>query len=159
MSRLLVIGMGSLLMRDDGIGSLVAQQLEPRLQMQDIKVIVGETDTAYCFHAIGKRDILILIDAMQTGEEPGTVAVIPLGEALQNRSRLRTQHECSLLDSIALHYPDAQGVLIGIEAPDVSFGYGLSPFLEQRFHQICETIIASIIQIKEEKEYARHPHD
>lgn len=154
MKRILVIGIGSIIMKDDGIGARVVEANEKSLQEKCIAVLIGETDFQSCFDEINPSDILIVIDAMDSGKQPGDIEIMTLSDALQNRSKLRTQHEFSLLDLIELHYPDMQGYLIGIEVCEIGFGFDLSEQLNQNFEQICADVLNAVLKIKEESEYA-----
>ena len=154
MKRLLVIGMGSLIMQDDGVGSRIVQEISPLLLQHEIAAIVGETDFAYCFNSICEDDFLVLIDAMQTGAAPATISILPLCNALKDRGSLRTQHDFSLFDNIALHHSGAKGYFIGIETADIDFGLELSPRLQQHFEAICAFVLNTIINIKEEAKNA-----
>lgn len=154
MKRILVIGIGSIIMKDDGIGSKVVEANQKILQENNIDALVGETDFQSCFDEINPNDFLIIIDAMSLEKKPGSIEIMDLSDALRNRGKLHTQHEFSLFDLIELHYPDMQGYLIGIEAYEIDFGFDLSDVLSQRFDQICKEVLNEILKIKEEIEYA-----
>lgn len=154
MKRILVIGIGSLIMKDDGIGARVVEAIEDRLSEHNIVSLVGETDFQYCFDEIKPEDFLIMIDAMAQGREPGSIDVMFLCDALKNRSKFRTQHEFSLFDLIELHYPKIQGYFIGIEAAEIDFGFKLSEPLQKCFEQICTAVLTEVLNIKEETEHA-----
>lgn len=150
MKRVLVIGIGSLVMRDDGIGSRVVEAIESSLQERDISSFIAETDFECCFDVINPDDLVIIIDAMVQGNKPGSIDVIPLGNALKNRSRLRTQHEFDLFDLIELYAPRTRGYFIGIETSEIGFGFDLSVPLKERFEQICTDVLSAILNIQEE---------
>jgi len=154
MKRVLVIGIGSLVMRDDGIGSRVVEAIESRLRNHDIASFVGETDLECCFDEIMPDDLVIIIDAMARGKEPGSMDVMLLSDTLKNRGKLRTQHEFSLFDLICLHAPETQGYFIGIEAAEIGLGFDLSAPLEECFEQICAGVLNTVLNIKEEAEHA-----
>lgn len=154
MTRIVVIGIGSLIMKDDAIGVRVVEAIQSALNKQGIVIVAGETDFQYCFDAIKKDDFLIIVDAMIQEKEPGMVEMIPLCDAIKNRRKLRTQHEFSLFDSVAVHYPNIKGYLIGIEPFEVDFGFDLSEVISNKFDEICDDVLNAILEIKEEKEYA-----
>lgn len=154
MKRVLVIGIGSLVMRDDGIGSRVVEAIADSLQEHDIPSLVGETDFQCCFEEIRSDDLVMIIDAMAQGKEPGSVDVMLLSDALKDRGKLRTQHEFSLFDLIELHAPQTRGYLIGIEAAEIGFSFDLSAPLKECFEQICNDVLSEVINIKEEAEDA-----
>ena len=154
MKRIVVIGIGSVIMRDDGIGSKVVKTFEHSLHTHNITSIVGETDFQCCFDEIKSDDFLIIIDAMTQGKEPGSIEVMCLRDALKNRRKLRTQHEFSLFDLIELHYPKIEGYFIGIEVAEIGFGFEFSDLLQKCFDQICDSVLNTILNIKEKIEHA-----
>ncbi|BAK97912.1 hypothetical protein OBV_07140 [Oscillibacter valericigenes Sjm18-20] len=154
MKRILVIGIGSRIMRDDGIGSRVVEAIEGRLRERDITPFIGETDLECCFDEIEPDDLVIIVDAMAQGQETGSVDVMLLSSALNDRSKFRTQHEFSLLDLIALHAPNTEGYFIGIQAAEIGFGFDLSKSLKERFEQICTDVLNRVLTIKEETDDA-----
>ncbi len=154
MKRVLVIGIGSLVMRDDGIGSRVVEAITDSLQEHDIFSFVGETDFQCCFDEIKSDDLVIIVDAMIHGKEPGSVDAMLLSDALKDRGNIRTQHEFSLFDLIGLHAPQTLGYFLGIEAVEIGLGLDLSTPLKERFEQICNNVINMILNLKEEANYA-----
>ncbi len=154
MKRPLVIGIGSLIMTDDGIGTKIAEALKSRLLEYDVKVIVGETDCQYCFNEISPNDLLIIIDAMSQGKAPGEIEISPLIDALKKRVKIHTQHDFSLFDAVLMNYPNIKGYFIGIEAAEIGFGYGLSQSLELMFEKLCNDALKTILELKEAAELA-----
>lgn len=156
--RILVIGIGSLVMKDDGVGSLVVGAIVGDLQSHGIASFVGETDSQCCFEQILPDDFVVIVDAMAGGIEPGSIEIMNLTDALENRGRFCTQHEFGLLDLIALHLPKTPGAFIGIEAAEIGFGFELSAPLKDRFEAICGNVRNAVLGIKEEQN-ARHTSD
>lgn len=150
MKRVLVIGIGNLVMMDDGIGSRVADAIESRLCKHDIASFVGETDFQCCFDKIKPGDLVVIIDAMAQGKQSGSIDIMPLSDALENRGKFRSQHEFSLFDLIELHAPRTRGYFIGIEPAKIDFGFELSVPLKELFEQICSNVLSMVLHIKEE---------
>jgi hydrogenase maturation protease len=75
MTRILVAAVGNVLRRDDGFGAAVAARL--RGLPQGVEVVeTGIGGIALLQELLANWDGLILIDAVDRGEEPGTVFVI-----------------------------------------------------------------------------------
>lgn len=149
MSRTLVIGIGSLVMMDDGIGTRVADAIKDRLQGYGIITVIGETDAQYCLDEIKKDDFLVIIDAMMQGKEPGSLNIIQLHDAAIKHSNLHFQHDFSLIDAVLHDYPDIQGYLIGIEASEIGFGVELSEPLRQGFDCICKYVFNMVVKMSD----------
>lgn len=154
MNRMLVIGIGSMIMMDDGLGARVAGAIQDLLQEHDITVLIGETDVQYCLDAIKQDNFLIIIDAMAQGAEPGSVEIIPLQDVIKSHGKLYAQHDYSLIEAVALNYAEIQGYFIGIEPGDIRFGFDLSDSLKIRFDSICERVSNIIFEMQEEADYA-----
>ena len=149
MKRVLVIGIGSLLMMDDGIGSRVVEDIKSSLAEHAVSTFIAETDFQCSFDVIKPDDLVIIVDAMVQGTKPGSIDAMPLSDALKNRSSFQTQHAFTLFDLIELYSPQTPGYVIGIEASKVGFGFELSDALEECFEQICTDVLSAVLNIKE----------
>jgi hydrogenase maturation protease len=146
MNRILAVGIGSLIMTDDGIGPRVAGAIRSRLQDHEIAVLIGETDVQYCLDMIRPDDFLVIIDSTTQGREPGSIVIEALRDTAKSRGKPQSQHDFSLLDAVSLVYPDVQGCLIGIEAAEIVFGPELSKALEDKFDMICDAVLGAIAE-------------
>jgi hydrogenase maturation protease len=151
LKRTVVIGVGNLLMRDDGIGVRVVEAIEKRLSESNIVTVVGETDYLYCFERILPQDRVFIVDATSGIGKPGTVEAMTVASALKGRMGQSSQHEYSLLDLVALHYPNIEGYLVGIEAEEIDIGLSLSEVLGSRFEEICLNVLGFILNIGSEE--------
>ncbi|HBN84331.1 MAG TPA: hydrogenase maturation protease [Clostridiales bacterium] len=154
MKRVLVIGIGCLMMMDDGIGSRVVEALESEMCKHNIASFAGETDFQCCFDEIKPGDLVVIIDAMVQGNQPGSIDIMLLRDVFENLRKFRSQHEFSLFDLIKLHAPQTEGYLIGIEPAEINFELDLSAPLKELFDQICSNVLNTILHIKEEAEDA-----
>lgn len=74
-------------MQDDGIGVYVVEQLSKGDFLSNFRFAVGETDIDYCLDVIDEEDYLVIIDAANTGSEPGDIKLDVEGNLLgSNRS-------------------------------------------------------------------------
>lgn len=70
----LVLGVGNILLTDEGIGVRVVEALERRYQIPDgVEVMDGGTAGMELLASIASREHLILIDAVNTGASAGTL--------------------------------------------------------------------------------------
>ena len=70
----LVLGLGNLLMQDEGIGVRVVQQLQHDYQFPpQVELLDGGTAGMALYEHIVDRSHVIVIDAVQTGRAPGTL--------------------------------------------------------------------------------------
>ncbi|MFC4439111.1 MULTISPECIES: hydrogenase maturation protease [Natrialbaceae] len=74
--RILVACMGNLLRGDDGFGVAVAEALEDRDLPPSVTVVeVGISGVSMAQELLDEYDALVLVDAMERGDEPGTLYV------------------------------------------------------------------------------------
>jgi hydrogenase maturation protease len=137
--KVLVLGIGNRLMMDDGIGLYVVEALQEQQLDERIKLILGETDIDYCLHVIEDTDVLIIVDAMVSGNTAGEVALFPL-ETFKALDPGITAHNLHLFQMIPIVYPHVRAYIIGIEADKVDFGLGLSEELDKSFHHIVKKV-------------------
>lgn len=144
---MLVLGIGNILMMDDGIGIYVIEELRSRCKDFNTKYVIGETDVYYCLAEIEKADYVVIIDAASMGEEPCSVATFILEDILQELSPAFSFHDINILQTMKQHNLQKPGILIAIEICNINFTIGLSPMMEEYFINIVnkvEDIITSI---------------
>ena len=72
--NILVLGIGNILLTDEGIGVRVVEALQERYLIPDsLEVMDGGTAGLELSENLANRDHVILIDAVKTGDQPGTV--------------------------------------------------------------------------------------
>jgi len=145
--RVAVVGLGNLLMGDDGVGVEVIRRLEGERLGAGVKLIDGGTAVHETVHETEGYATVVIIDAVHGGGEPGTVYRMTLEET---RSRARKDalpvslHQLSALSGLALGeiagWRPEKVVIIGVEPKDVGLRLGLSPDIEQRMPAIMDVV-------------------
>jgi hydrogenase maturation protease len=139
--RTKLIALGNILMKDDGIAIRIAKTIETELEQAGIEVIYGETDIGYCLSMLNGADRFILLDASYFGKPVGEITVLSLKEC-RNLNLCRNQHDISLIDLIQLYFPEAEGIVIAIEAGEAGFGTEISLQLSNRLQVILNQVLA-----------------
>lgn len=144
MKKILVIGIGSKIMTDDGIGVYLAEDLKTQITAPNIEFIIGECDFDYCKSHISDDAYLVVIDAYLSGKNVGEITIIPLSDlekCCDNRYSMHGMH--------FLGQNDLNGIFIGIEPYDISYGFDLSDHLKANYKYIYNKVLKQII--KEER--------
>ena len=68
--KTMVLGVGNLLMGDEGVGVRVARRLEERLSDPDTEIVDGGTGELHFLEYFLDRDRVILVDAVMDGTAP-----------------------------------------------------------------------------------------
>jgi len=141
------VGVGNVLLRDEGIGVHVAralQEMRPAFPDGEVEVVDGGT-SPNAFDTAGGADKLIIIDAACGGGEPGTVyRFAPDGLSVEPRL-LTSLHDLGLLDSLrmmeSLGNPPRDTVIIGVEPAEVDWGLELTPTLRDKLPDVVRLVV------------------
>ncbi len=140
-----VLGVGNILLKDEGIGCHVVQALE-RIPLTDVKVVDGGT-CPDVVQFLEDADKLIVVDAAKGGGMPGQVYRFHLDDITLERKQFLSLHDMSLVDNLMLTgflRNIAETVIIGVEPKEIGWGLELSPELQEKIPQIVELILAEL---------------
>lgn len=99
MNRTLVLGIGNVLMGDEGVGVHVARRLGDLPLPPNVDVLDGGTGGFNLLGALGAYDPVVMIDATMDGQPAGTVSEIEPRYA-SDFPRTLTAHDIGLRDLI-----------------------------------------------------------
>jgi hydrogenase maturation protease len=140
----LILGIGNLLLQDEGVGIHVVQALEKETLPPHIHLMDGGTGGFHLISWLEKYDRIIMIDATLDSHPPGTIRVIKPRYA-SDFPPLMSAHEIGLKDMIEVmqlssgKLPDIQ--LIVISVVDISaVGMALSPRVEAVIPEIVQRV-------------------
>lgn len=128
--RAVVLGVGNILLSDEGIGVHAVNLLAETCLLPDsVTVIDGGTSGMDCLDQLADSDLLLIADCMRSGQPPGTITCLE-GDRLRAFFKTRiSPHQvgvCDVLATMTLHgIAPTRIVLVGIE-PE-SFALGLAP--------------------------------
>jgi len=145
---IILIAVGNRLMMDDGVALAVAERLEERLRELNIKVIFSETDCESSLFMLNEDDFVIILDAMCTGAQPGSVSFFSLEET-KVQLIADSQHDLGIIELIKLYNLRVKGYFVGIEAAEIGIGDELSPQFRDKLPQICSHTEKAIVNIME----------
>lgn len=132
----LVMGVGNVLLSDEGIGVRIVEELEHRYRFpEEVEILDGGTSGIELLRYFDGRDNLIIIDAVRAGHPPGTVMRIEGDEVPATFETRITPHQLGLSDLLATakltDQMPANLVLFGIEPKSLETGLGFSPEVEE----------------------------
>ncbi len=147
--KVAVLGMGNLLLKDEGIGVHVARALQGIAAPDGVELEVIDGGTLPDAPFVGEEvDKLIIIDAVQAGGEPGAIYRFHPPEVTLDDKVLTSLHQVSLLDNLWFMEQFGQKpgnvVIIGIEPEDMSWGLELSDRLNKRLPHIIKVALDEI---------------
>jgi len=141
--KIVVIGLGNVLLRDDGVGVYVIEQLRRRSVPKnvDVQFIDGGLTPDLSVFLDDVVSKLIIIDAAETGGAPGNIRTVnPLDIRLETSSihGIDLQQNLELM-RLAGTLPE-EVVILGVEPQDMSPGTELTPALKAVVPDLLEHI-------------------
>lgn len=139
----LIMGIGNLLMGDEGVGIHVIRQLQKIKELADIEIIDGGTGGIQLLDFFLRHDLVILVDAAMDQREPGTVTRL---KPIYSKDYPKTimVHDIGLKDILdALHFFDKtpELILFTISIAKVDkIGMSLSPKIRSVVPQAAKEI-------------------
>jgi hydrogenase maturation protease len=140
-----VVGIGNVLLRDEGIGCHVAHALEG-VPLPDVEIIDGGT-CPDVLQLVDSADKLVIVDAVKGGGIPGQIYRFRLEDVALDPKRVLSLHDMSIVDSLKLAQlwqNIDETVIIGIEPRELTWGLELSPDLQQKMPQIIEAVLGEL---------------
>ena len=104
MKRLLVLGVGNLLLTDDGAGVHAVTELagEEEWDQEKVDFLGGATFTQDIFYVFQKYERVLVLDTVKGGREPGTVYRFTEENLRDNYEQRLSLHDIDLLDSLKM---------------------------------------------------------
>ncbi len=136
--RILIVGLGNLLLQDDGVGVHAVRDLQ---QDPPPGAVVAEVGTAVlgALHLLEWADKILALDAMQAGGVPGTVYACGSGQVEEPKVR-DSLHELSLINALRFMKREAppEIVILGVEPANIDYGLELSPAVVAALPQLTQ---------------------
>jgi hydrogenase maturation protease len=147
MARVVVIGVGNLLLKDEGIGIHTVAALQEISLPPDVKLIDGGTSPDLIAYTKA-GDKLIIIDAARAGGEPGAIYRFRPEDLAAEKGVLTSAHELGVVQNLSLmsllgNQP-AETIIIGIEPKEIEAGLELSAELRQKLPDIVKIVLKEI---------------
>jgi hydrogenase maturation protease len=136
--RILVAGLGNLILRDDGIGVHAVRALREGLPRGVVAADVG-TAVLDALHLFEWADKVLAIDAMQAGGEPGTIYMFGPDDVEESGVKA-SLHELSLVAALRF-LPDGkrpQVTILGVEPEVMDYGLDLSESVQNTVPQLVK---------------------
>lgn len=144
MKKIVVVGIGNLLMHDDGVGVHAIRALEELGFPDDVELVDGGTHSYDLVEEFSQAENLIIVDAMHTGGEPGTIYRAPLEELglvpAENITSLHEMHFVEAMEMVKMLGYNPPTIVFGIEPAVVGLSMDLSPQVAEKLPRLVELI-------------------
>jgi len=145
--KTVIIGIGNLILRDEGLGVHVVRQLEDRELPPGVELIDGGTATMDLLPVIHEAERIVVIDALRAGGEPGTIYRVSPEDLSCETQRPLSLHQVGLLEVVGMAKQLGGHVdvaIIGVEPKEISWGMELSPEVEAAMPKVIDAVFEEL---------------
>ncbi len=146
--KTIVLGIGNLLLRDEGVGIHAVCQLQKMSLPQNVEVIDAGTASWYITPYLKDTEKLIVIDAVKNGGRPGTIYRLGFdGSVIQSLPPLDSisLHQIDFFQSLRLLKNAPKEIIIfGIEPKEISWGMELSKEVNKKISEVIELVALEV---------------
>ncbi len=149
--QVLILGVGNILLRDDGFGVHLINDLSGIDFPNNIRLIEAGTVSHQLIPLLHEIDYLIVIDVVEAGDTPGSLFRFSPDDMKFTQEQQVSLHQISLID--VLHMAELTGrkpktVIIGVQPKDVtSWSLELSDELQAVIPKVKELIFQELKKI------------
>ena len=140
-----VLGIGNILLKDEGIGCHVVHALEG-IPLPDVQIMDGGT-CPDVVQLLEDTDKLVVVDAVKGGGMPGQIYRFHLEDVTLEQKPFLSLHDIGLVDNLMLmklRHSIGETVIIGVEPREIEWGLELSPELQEKIPRIIDAILAEL---------------
>jgi hydrogenase maturation protease len=148
-SRTVVLGLGNLLMADDGVGLAALARLEDEwFPPRGVELVDGGTWGMNLLHIVEGADFLLILDAIDVGGPPGSIVRLEGSDIPRFLSHKVSPHQVDLREVLAL--AELRGMLpthliaLGIQPERVELSTTMSPSVEKHVEQLVLMTVATL---------------
>jgi len=143
MKDTVIIGIGNILLQDDGVGVHVIKQLENEKLPSTIELVDGGTSTLDTLGFFLDYKKVIVVDCLRAGLKPGTIYKIKPDDIKNYKKENLSIHDVQILDVVKManmmdKYP--QVVIFGIEPEKIALDLEMTQTMVSKIPEIVRNI-------------------
>lgn len=143
MKDTVILGIGNILLKDDGIGVHVVKKLEDEGLPSNIEVVDGGTSTLDTLNYFLEYKKIIVIDSLKAGYEPGTIYKIKPEDIKNYKRENLSIHDVQILDVVKIaemydKHPDV--TIFGIEPKEIVYDTEMTDCMKRKVPEIINLI-------------------
>jgi hydrogenase maturation protease len=147
--RILVLGVGNVLLRDEGVGIRVLRELEARFDFwPNVRLVDGGVLGLSLMGTMMEADQVIVIDAVRGGDEPGTLYRFDWDHKPEHIQYKDSLHQIDLMETMGalpLICDPPKVTVLGVEYEDIdNYGLELTPKVERAVEPLVSLVLAEL---------------
>lgn len=165
MKKVLIGGIGNVLLGDDGVGPYVSRMLAAEYEFEDgVEVADLGTPALDLVDHISGRDAVILIDSVTTEATPGTVLLYRKADIVRQTPVVRMDpHSPALVDTLfsadLFGIAPADVLLVGVAVDSYDAGCSLSTLVKNSLGRVVDEVLRELDRLALGYKCRQHPVD
>jgi len=142
-----VLGLGNELLGDEGVGVHAVRRLQQMHLPPSVEVLEVGTAILDALPVLENADRVIVVDAMQDGQRPGTVYTLPL-EQCSGSGCIASMHGFDIFRTMSLvnRRETPPTIVFGVEPGELSWSMELSPAVEASLPVLVAAVLKELGQ-------------
>ena len=147
--RVMVLGVGNILLRDEGVGVKVVERLKAAYRFPDnVELVDGGTAGLDLMHVVSGVDRLIIVDTVKTNEPPGSIFRFTPDDINKKVPYKTSLHQIGMVEVFTIAEvlgKKIDAVIIGVQPEDMSdWGLELTPTIEAKVPEIMAFVLREL---------------
>jgi len=161
MERIIVLGVGNILLRDEGIGVRVVEELQRRYSFpENVRLVDGGTQGLWLMSTIQEADRLVVVDAILGRGEPGTLYRLERDDLPKGLRAKQSAHDSDLVEALNLCNLLESGpksvVVVGVEPENIQpFGLEMTDAVAAKVDELIDMVLGELrlLGVEPEKKF------
>ena len=159
---MVILGIGNVLQKDDGIGVYTATYLQKNYTFTpEVEIINGGVEGINLFSVVERSETLLILDSIELDDTPGAIYLIPSHELSGHGLNSGGAHEIGVLqvlDMLELQgKPLPKTTVLGIVPQHITFEIGLSETLTDTFERYVQVALKHLKEMGIESQKVDDP--
>ena len=146
--KIVVLGVGNLLLRDEGVGVHLIKKLKEMEIGKGVELVDGGTSILDFLPQMKDISKLIIVDAVKLGGKPGRTYRICVDDSLLKGGKGMTSlHQLGVVEALTIAQKMGKlppTVIIGVEPKEIGYGLELSPEVEREMGKMANLILDEV---------------
>ncbi len=151
--RITILGVGNILMSDEGVGVRVVEDLSRKFEFADnVQLVDGGVLGIGLMGVVSDSDVLIVVDAVQNQGAPGTLYRLEGDQVPRRVLAKQSMHQLDLPEVLALCEAidiNPHVIVLGIEPEDMAtMDVTLTPTIAAKLEQLSGMVLGELDRLK-----------
>jgi hydrogenase maturation protease len=147
--RVVILGIGNALMRDEGVGIRVIEKLQRTYVFaENVSVVDGGTLGLGLLGLISEADHLIVVDAVRNGKKPGTLYRLSGNDMPRRVLEKNSLHQVDFLEALTLCQALGtvpESVILGVEPADIeTLSIELTEIVRSKMEALTDMVLREL---------------